>query len=188
MAAASSCTVGLIRFCCVLWIRYVESYKSNWIVSKKRNNCPYHCAIFRWQCCVRIFSHSGLVNSHSFYCDKACAAYSRCVQLSSYAGPEITSFVPHAALHHLPCVVQWQSCMGRSLGTRLLSLWIRMQLAKKQSPSKFIALHSCAICDHCFTKSSYTCSNYWNSYNHLRTGSRKAKICWAWQKPVARCC
>ena len=161
---------------------------------KKKKRLPYHYAIFRWQCCVRIFSHSGLLNSHSFYCDEACAAYSRCVQLSSYAGPEITSLVPHAALHRLPCVVQWQSCMGRSLGTRLLShCESECSLLRSNLRANLLlrghALHSCAICDHCFTKSSYMCSNYWNSYNHLkRTGSRKAKICWAWQKPVARYC
>ena len=53
------------------------------------------------------------------YCDEACAAYSRCMQLSSYVEPEITSLVPHAAWHRLPCVVIVTK-LGGSLETRLL--------------------------------------------------------------------
>ena len=52
------------------------------------------------------------------YCDEACAAYSRCVQLSSYAKPEITSLVPHAALHHLPCVVPVTKLRGWEPGNK----------------------------------------------------------------------
>ena len=69
------------------------------------------------------------------YCDEACAAYSRCMQLSSYVEPEITSLVPHAAWHRLPCVVSDKA--GREPGNKTLliqySLWIRMQLAYDHS-------------------------------------------------------
>ena len=98
-------------------------------LKKKKNDCPSSCK-FHWQCCIRYFSHFGLLLTVI----KPVLPAVRCVQLKFI---EITSLVPHPAFHRLTCIVPvMENCMGGSLGTRLLiqySLWIRIHLAYDHS-------------------------------------------------------
>ena len=91
------------------------------------NGCPSSCK-FQWQkgnvTCVRSFSHFGLLDAHTAYCDKDRAPCGTCVQLSSYAESEIATLIFQPRPVYNMC-----SASDGKVGGDLYSMWIRILLA-----------------------------------------------------------
>ena len=115
-------------------------------------------------CCVRIFSHFGLLEAIP-YCDEARAACGRCVQLSSYAeseprspGPIQLSIVCRQYI--VPVTESWAGAWEQdySFSTQCKSAsCLPMITAKKRSPSHLFllrryAFHTWLLCALCYTR------------------------------------